>query len=378
MEAIRSVVGRVALTACFSLCAAVAYGAPVYRIIDVGVLPDRTSTRPFDMNDRGEVVGVSDGGLGTPLNFIWTQAHGIRPIDLSPRLYPYFPIRLNNRGEVVFFLNSPDLQEYYVAERDKKAIPFLAGTWAKEDVHFIAQINEAGQILGHSYIYAGNGIPWLWSMETGLSKPIEFFQKLTEFVPYRMNDLGQVVGTAFYKFGCSSRAVVYDDRTKEVRYLGPGARPGDPDPPCGLYGVATDINNAGQVVGWGNLRDDGDRILPFIWTAEDGMTVLPGGANIRKAELQPASINEAGQVVGTYREFITSVPYKYFYWDKETPVTHLRDLVDPNDPLRSQIVLLAGARPIINNRGEILVQGAYRPVLAAEPNRTFVLVPVRR
>jgi hypothetical protein len=66
-------------------------------------------------------------------------------------------------------------------------------------------------------------------------------------------------------------------------------------------------------------------------------------------------------------------------------VVDLNDLLDPDDPLSSQIVLrtyddfaIVKKVPKINNKGQIVLQGDYKPVPSDGPLHTFLLTPVKR
>jgi hypothetical protein len=167
-----------------------------------------------------------------------------------------------------------------------------------------------------------------------------------------------------------------------LTFLGPGFLPGRLPDRCTIRNAAKAINDAGQVVGYGNLPQDKEVVLPFIWTAADGIQPLSGLNDPRMTELIPNSINEAGQVVGSW--VLDDLPprYYYFYWDKDSGAVDLQSLLDPTDPLTSKITLYASGHYSvnnntlkINNRGEILVTGYYTAQSPSSPNRAFVLVP---
>ncbi len=96
----------------------------------------------------------------------------------------------------------------------------------------------------------------------------------------------------------------------------------------------------------------------------------------------PGSINEAGQVVGTF-EYSGAPKRIYFYWDADSGVLDLQTLLDAEDPLAAEVILQVrdlSVEPQINNRGQIIVSGKLRsdPLTWGfrDPTRTFLLTPV--
>jgi hypothetical protein len=270
-----------------------------------------------------------------------------------------------------------------VIESGTKPTYFLEGTWAT-DADQISHINDRGEILGRS-ITGGSGStsgsPWVWSPDVGLSKAIEGYPGV-EYIAQHFNNVGQVVGYAFDD--CSTRAFVFDLRSKKMNYLGPGDWPRAGNG-CAFYSKANAINDAGQAVGYGNLTWNTRNFQPFIWTAAEGKKILPGANDdVHKNFIVPTSINSSSQVVGTY-QLRQKSSRRYFYWDVQSGVVDLNDLLDPDDPLSSQIVLrtyddFATVKkvPKINNKGQIVLQGDYKPVPSDGPLHTFLLTPVKR
>ncbi len=352
-----------------------ALAAPQYKAIDVGLLPGMTYTLPTDFNDKGIVIGLSGAEGRPPSGFVWKRGVGMKAIK------GVIQYAINDR-QVVGYRPWGDLAGYLIAERDKKPVYFLDNTWAGARVDYIAQINDVGQVLGSSYPRPDVDSvtsPWLWSPDSGVSEILPSRGGIS-YYPSKMNNLGQIVGRASSL--CTDHAFIYNYYKKEVEFLGPGFRPGRLPRRCSITNAAKDINDAGQVVGFGNLPQDKDVVLPFIWTAADGIQPLSGLNDPRMTDLIPNSVNEAGQVVGSW--ILDGLPprYFYFYWDKDSGVIDLQSLLDPTDPLTSRITLSARLHNSlndnmlkINNRGEIMAMGFYNADPPNSPDRTFVLIP---
>src|SRR5262245_53360001 len=136
-----------------------------------------------------------------------------------------------------------------------------------------------------------------------------------------INDLGQVVGTSFLPDGATRHAflvnpqggVWFQDSDLDGRndfMIDLGVLNGS------FYSEATDVNNAGQVVG----ESDGHA---FLWDAANGMTDL--GTPLGFTQSSAAGINEAGQVTGTasYYDPLSGSHSSAFLWDAANGMTVL-------------------------------------------------------
>jgi uncharacterized membrane protein len=370
----RNIIVTAVVTAILALGSATA--APLFRAVNIGIVSGQISTWPYDLNDQGVVLAYS-GGNGAADDFLWTEEHGIKLLD------KVIGWAIGNQGQLAGYRPSLKRPGFIVVKSGAKPTYFLEGTWAT-DADEIAQINDRGEILGRS-ITGGSGStsgsPWVWSPDVGLSKIVDGYPGV-EYIAQHFNNVGQVVGYAFDD--CSTRAFVYDRRSKKMNYLGPGDWPG-PDNGCGLYNRANAVNDAGQVIGWGNSKSNLGKYRGFTWTEAEGRKILSGSDDDPHINLvQPISINSSSQIVGTY-QLQQKSSRRYFYWDAQSGFIDLNDLLDPDDPLSSQIVLRTYEEyatvmkiPKINNKGQIVVKGDYKPVPSDGPLHTFLLTPVER
>src|SRR5262245_28522978 len=155
-----------------------------------------------------------------------------------------------------------------------------------------ADLNQAGQVVGTDYTWDHLGRAFLWENGTMIDLGTLGGNVSTAA---GINDLGQVVGTSFLPDGATRHAflvnpqggVWFQDSDLDGRndfMIDLGVLNGS------FYSVATDVNNAGQVVG----ESDGQA---FLWDAANGMTDL--GTPLGFTRSSAAGINEAGQVTGT-------------------------------------------------------------------------------
>lgn len=227
---------------------------------------------PVAVNDRGQVVGVSETADGEFHAFLWDD--GVM-IDLAPDYFASAAEDINNKGQVVL-------------QRAPEGGPVESVLWSRTGEISLGivdarLVNEKGQVAGTVLMTdpatgESNTNPFLW--ERGVR-----------------TDLGPIPG-----WGTDSRVIDLNDKGV---VLGAGLSPesfelgfvwsggavtpiGDPTA-FGGNGVV-DLNNRGQVLGASFLNG------AFIW--ESGVFTYLGSIPGRLPS-EPAAINEAGWVVGT-------------------------------------------------------------------------------
>jgi probable HAF family extracellular repeat protein len=171
-------------------------------------------------------------------------------------------------------------------------------------------LNEAGQVVGFSYTPAGLGHAFLSNHGTIIDLGT---LGGSSSLAHGINDLGQVVGWAnppgdvnYHAFLLTPQGGLwFQDNNNDGRndfMIDLGTLNGSND------AEATDINNAGQVVG-----DSGGR--PFLWDAVNGMTDLGGYG-------WATGINETGQITGVVTDALSGTE-SAFLWDAAHGMTVL-------------------------------------------------------
>jgi probable HAF family extracellular repeat protein len=317
-----------------------------YRITDLGLLPGGFSSAAYAVNDAGVVVGRADTVVnGVQVNHAFIFDGQLRDIDQfnSPLSEP---LAINNSGQVVGFY-SPDLNLFR---------PFLYSAGMTDLTAFEGSaqatgINNLGHIVGWR-----NGITTAYFYNGLNTIVIPRNVDWTPFTPTALNDLDQIVGSAFSFTDNGVRAFLLNGAS----VVNLGTLPGFSS------SAATDINNLGQIVG-GADNNAGDS-RAFIY--DHGQLIDLGArlANIGQLSSSAASINDQGQVVG--RILVSIVDgrrdFRAFLYDGTTAFD-LNDLLPPNSGWR-----LTEARGI-NNEGQIVGIGTLN---GSDFARAFLLTPV--
>lgn len=237
-----------------------------------------------------------------------------------------------------------------------------------DHLELIAPAPNAGVSLNAQGHFAG-GLPIfpsqnaLWTPEEGWIEIAALTDEYPYILLYSMNDLDQVVGTSIVNTG-------YMHAFLWSREMGPidlGTFPG------GYNSAATDINNAGQVIGW-STGAIGTRA--FLWDAEHGMRTIPpmetGGDADPYSTMSTEgyfmsdafAINNLGQVAGYGSDGNVCV------WDPVEGFIHVASPSNRHTP---------GPPYTLSDRGEMLVNyySTESGVITYLWDRTAGLRPVR-
>ncbi len=205
---------------------------------DLGTLPGADTSRGYAINASRQIVGHSAGGsLGLPRAFIWTPPG---PMQQLPLLNPPAP---DSRLERAF------------------------------DINDLGQVTGHGSFLGCEPSCLSEGYVWA---PPGDVVPFGGFGGASEEEGVAINNLGWVAG----KGEVSTFA--------PTLWIPPG--PNAPFP--GMLGVATDLNDGGEVVGSFSSPAPGGA---FYWAGGDVLTLPEPGAG---GNALAAGINETGAIVG--------------------------------------------------------------------------------
>lgn len=311
--------------------------ADEYLITDLGTLGGIWSGAS-DLNDQGNVIGISSVSSSAQHGFIWDSDVMYDLGTPSPYLVSGANA-LNDSNQIAGYANGEFQSQYAYSWED--SIWTYLGTLPDLDYSSASDINNAHQIVGYSFMLGpgGGSLGWIWDNDTMISlgtlggdrSSANGINEIGEIVGYAqiynpdtlinhaclwsegvINDLGvlpgetnsaasdindssQVCGSSShqqstYPFLTVTIPCLWDDGNIIELELLPGF----------VRGAATGINNDGQIIGWMKTSLSGGSSRAYIW--EDGVMVnlnqlIPVGSNWILTSA--SDINNSGHIVGT-------------------------------------------------------------------------------
>ncbi len=368
---------RLLPVAALLLAAAPASGAtPRYSLIDIGVLPGRTGSSSLHINAVGQVTGYSFSGTGQSGNgFRWTPGVAGGPATLEDLATlaggdQSIGLDIDDAGEVAGDSNTNHAAPRGVLWQGTAPVELFLGN-GNANIHACG-INNHGLLCGYM-TGSGSGNPdkfraVLWNED--LAHPGRYITTVLGILPggdtlqsfgvaSGINDAGQVVGWSFLADGTGNHAVIWDSDPAHTLI--------DLPQPAGAGGViANGINQAGEVAGYQFISGAMDRAV--LWGPGPARTPVDLGTLPGRNASGATGLNDRGEVVGTSYVFdpaLGGTGAHGFVWQGAT-MSDLNDLLDASGA--GWVVTDAAA---VNDSGWI----AATAVDASGAQRAVVLVP---
>jgi len=324
------VIRRALLTLFLAALVCAVEAAPIYRMVDIGVLPGGDDLSfSAAINEAGQVVGNSATGTGRRA-FFWDELNGLQNLGALPGHHSSRATDLNNLGQVVGVSTGPGNaegdQQAFIWDsvsgiRSLGQIP--GGAWSS-----IAEgINDAGEVVGVTDLPAPRRA-FTWDESTGMMELVPSSAWAED-----VNESGDRVG--FFQAPDGRRAFLVDSSGAFVNL---GLLPGD------FGSQANAVNDQGIAAGV-SFALAGPQ-TPVIWVPGEGIVDLRFGVNA-----VAFGINNSNEVVGATSDAA-------LYWGADRTPYNLNDLIDLTDPLRGFFLLTSALD--INDSGQIAATGRSR------------------
>jgi probable HAF family extracellular repeat protein len=248
---------------------------------DLGTLPTGSTSRAFGLNDFGQVVGFAfDGSAsGGAHNHAFLWENGVMT-DIFPEPAHSVANAINNAGQVV---GQHNLNRAFLWQ-DGTFIE-LGGFGGSNSWGYALDINDEGQVVGSSFVNNGSdGLSqhaFLW--QDGVMIDLGALPGLPDSRAHAINALGQVVGFSS-SFDPDTTDEIFHSFLWEDGVMIDLGVPGD-------LNRAHDINDFGQIVGWSS---SGAYLYEAGVVTNLNTLIAGSGVNISVA----TGINNAGQIVG--------------------------------------------------------------------------------
>ncbi|MHC4422358.1 MAG: DUF3466 family protein [Planctomycetota bacterium] len=255
------------------------------------------------VNDAGQVACVGEGNPQTYQSYFWENGTWT-PIGALPGLPDSIVEDIDSAGRIVgrSLIVGPGAPD--------RAFSWEVGVFTElgtlGDSSKAYGINEVGQVVGTSLAELPGGElglrGFLW--DNGRMTALDPLAGDVATQAFDVNDAGEIVGSSWYhttQFFTVDQATLWRDDGIEVIDLGvvPAAPGSCSSNPYWHKSIARAINNHGQIVGEAMCITSGAPKAAFLW--EDGVThnlndLIPQGTGL---DLRSArDINDAGQIVG--------------------------------------------------------------------------------
>lgn len=201
----------------------------------IGKLPGDAWAVGHALNNNGQVIGYSgDGAKGRP--FIWDKVNGMKQLMLPDGYSNGTATGINEHGVVVGKVHKGDYIDVAVLWSSPTSVRILITT-ADVVKSEAVDINDNGQVVGRVTMSNGSWCACIWESDGTLQK-LGTLPGQSGSYATAINNSGQVVGYA------AGIGFVWDN-VSGMRELGGS---------IGRVFFPCDINNSGQVSGWGGVR----------------------------------------------------------------------------------------------------------------------------
>lgn len=149
-------------------------------------------TDPHCINDRGQVVGISETTTGSVYMFVWDKEQGFRPIERFDDPPHVGALAINNLGQITGTMADPNGNHrgfLLDPTGSRRTLGALGGKQSGAD-----GLNNKGQVIGSAEVPSRNRHAYVWNAAHGM-QDLGTLGGLNSSAS-SINDTGQIVGFA--------------------------------------------------------------------------------------------------------------------------------------------------------------------------------------
>jgi probable HAF family extracellular repeat protein len=275
-----------------------------YAVTDLSAILENSFAEPervthwaaTAINDHGQIAGYAETTDNSTFAFVWDAVNGLRDLSHLDKATQAYAI--DNLGQAA--ITGPTA---YLWDRNT-GLREIVG-WGSGPI-VATGINDLGMVVGMHWPDKDLSHAFLWQDGTMQdlgnlgSQPAE---------AYALNSRGQIVGWSETPGWAHAFLWGAENGMQDLGSLGRGS-------------IASDIDNAGQVVGYSGTGARGQRA--FLWEAGDMFCIDTLGGESSTA----ASINDCGEVVGTW-QLPEYTGISSFLWNRTDGMVDMNSLIAP-------------------------------------------------
>ncbi len=245
----------------------------------IGLQDGKSATSASAIDSSGRILGSSTSSNGKEKVGTWTSYNVNSNLNTLSSKYTS-AYNINDNGQILVSEGDPSQTMVYSIWGGHN--PVKVG--GDMEIKYASDINDSGQVIGETEL----GTPYIWNMYNDSTELISSIKGTATDI----NDSGEVVGTKTADVTKSGEVI---DTGEEQAYLYKDGEVIE----LGYVGVGTSseayaINEEGVIVGTSNGN-------AFVWSADSGMLnlndLLPDGSEWTNLSVA-SDINDLGQIVG--------------------------------------------------------------------------------
>lgn len=320
-------------TAVAQAAATVAMGPYTVTITDLGVPTGGTYSSAYTINNLSQVAGMSSNASGALAPLLWTGGSFVTIPNYDPSGL-LIPVKINDGGDMILNESIGGTSINYAIWRQPNGTFYRLPAYpGGDDLRVTARsINVGGLITGMvrepNLAITTHGVIW---QNGAFLQDIGALAGYQSTNPQDINDLGQIVGISTNTTNFNTTAFHWQNGT----FTNLGALV------SGAASSALALNNTGTVVGTSNGG------FPVRWV-NGAIQALPVPNGV--IQPTPVDVNDAGDIIGWGTSSAAGVLYASAFWRNGT------GYLLPAWPGATQTMARS-----INNNGEIVGEGPLVP-----------------